>query len=183
MNPTYRYIFLLLYFSFECFFRQKAAKKAMHTDKGSTFTIGVAFFIAILISPLLNSFSIGFIPLPFIVLIGNIGMLSGLFLRGWSMNYLGAFYTRFLTVTKNQKLITTGPYTFIRHPGYTGSILFWTGFQLAARNSIGVGIVFLVFFFIYSYRITIEEIMLTKHFGKDFKKYTMQTKKLIPLLY
>jgi protein-S-isoprenylcysteine O-methyltransferase Ste14 len=44
-------------------------------------------------------------------------------IRAWSMRELGRFFTFKLGVSKDQKIVQTGPYHYIRHPSYTGLIL------------------------------------------------------------
>ncbi|KAF9896522.1 hypothetical protein BX616_007290, partial [Lobosporangium transversale] len=55
--------------------------------------------------------------------------LAGSQLRAWSFRTLSWFFTYQLTIRPNHRLITTGPYTYLRHPSYTGGVLnlgaFW----------------------------------------------------------
>ncbi|KAJ7764865.1 ICMT-domain-containing protein [Mycena metata] len=53
---------------------------------------------------------------------GAIGIF-GCFLRFKSFQALGNLFTYQLAIRKNHTLITTGPYQYIRHPAYTGSII------------------------------------------------------------
>ena len=59
---------------------------------------------------------------------------AGLALRAWSMRTLGRSYSRTLRVGDAQQLVDSGPYRFVRHPGYAGSLLIWTGFALTSRS-------------------------------------------------
>jgi hypothetical protein len=47
------------------------------------------------------------------------------------MIVLGRFYTRTLVTVSNQELVNRGAYRLVRHPGYRGSLLTWTGASLA----------------------------------------------------
>ncbi|KAI9593808.1 hypothetical protein BDF19DRAFT_446979 [Syncephalis fuscata] len=47
----------------------------------------------------------------------------GLEIRAWSMRELGRFFTFKLGVSKDQRVVQSGPYHFVRHPSYTGALL------------------------------------------------------------
>lgn len=49
--------------------------------------------------------------------------LFGCVLRFAAMNTLGGFFTFQLVIREKHELITTGPYAYVRHPGYSGSIV------------------------------------------------------------
>jgi protein-S-isoprenylcysteine O-methyltransferase Ste14 len=42
---------------------------------------------------------------------------------------------RTLRAGHEQHVVDTGPYRLVRHPGYTGSLLTWTGLALASRST------------------------------------------------
>ncbi|KAG0357886.1 hypothetical protein BG005_003001 [Podila minutissima] len=52
--------------------------------------------------------------------------LSGFALRKWSFVTLDRFFTYQLTIRSGHKLVQSGPYTYLRHPSYTGALM--TGF-------------------------------------------------------
>ncbi|KAF9926183.1 hypothetical protein FBU30_004184 [Linnemannia zychae] len=47
----------------------------------------------------------------------------GYALRKWSFVTLDRFFTYQLTIRTGHKLVQSGPYTYLRHPSYTGAIL------------------------------------------------------------
>jgi phosphonate transport system substrate-binding protein len=59
---------------------------------------------------------------------------AGLVLRAWGMRTLGEAYSRTLRTTTAQRLVTTGPYRWVRHPGYLGSVSVWVGASLAFHS-------------------------------------------------
>jgi protein-S-isoprenylcysteine O-methyltransferase Ste14 len=95
---------------------------------------------------------------------------------------------------KNQGLVTSGPYRFIRHPQYLGMILmmlastswsvwvltntFGMGF-LTPIQTIGVWVVALLAYIILGY---LEEQALTRQFGVAYISYQRQTPFLIPVI-
>jgi protein-S-isoprenylcysteine O-methyltransferase Ste14 len=103
-------------------------------------------------------------------------------LRIWSMRTLGAFYSRTLRTEEDQRVVETGPYRLVRHPGYLGSVLIWTGFALSSGSLPVVAGVTGVIGRTYGRRIDAEEQLL----GRDlpgYDDYAQRTWKLIPLIW
>ena len=90
--------------------------------------------------------------------------------------------TPFLQIVEDQMLVTDGYYKHIRHPIYLGEIGRALGWAITVSSLYGlvfmiVGLAFLLI------RIEIEEKMLVKAFGDEYKEYQRNTKKLIPYIY
>jgi len=56
-------------------------------------------------------------------LLGTSMMVSSAFLRLRCYRVLGEFFTFEVTIKSNHKLVTAGPYSNVRHPGYTATML------------------------------------------------------------
>ncbi|HLO18247.1 MAG TPA: isoprenylcysteine carboxylmethyltransferase family protein [Anaerolineales bacterium] len=153
-------------------------------DQHSTLYIGIAYFmsaLALLASWLFNWFHVGILPM-WVGWLGVVAALVGLLFRWWANRVLGTFYTRTLKVTENQSIVRAGPYRLIRHPGYLGSILIWTGAAAATANWIVLLIVLITMLAVYIYRIESEEKMLISAYT-DYAEYRRHTWRLIPLVY
>ena len=87
-----------------------------------------------------------------------------------------------LQIVENQKLVTDGPYHYIRHPLYLGEILRNVGIVSIFSSGIGL-LLILVGTILLLFRINMEEEMLLKAFGSEYKEYQRTTKKLIPYIY
>lgn len=100
-----------------------------------------------------------------------------------AMRALGNAFTVRLGVQPGQRLVTSGPYHFVRHPGYLSYILSLLGIGLSMSSLIALGMAILSApFFIW--RIQHEEQMLAAEFGEKYETYKKQTKwRLIPLVY
>ncbi len=84
-------------------------------------------------------------------------------------------------IKPRQSLITTGLYTYVRHPIYSSIILSYIGSQLLAGSWLWVSCLFL---FIPAYfQAKKEEKLLEKHFGKRYKKYMGKSAMLIPWVF
>jgi protein-S-isoprenylcysteine O-methyltransferase Ste14 len=154
-------------------------------DRGSTLLIGAAFGVGLVLPLLADVLDIG----PFFSIDPVDGFLAlaimilGIGLRVWAARTLGRYYTRTLLTTEEQKVIKTGPYAKIRHPGYLGNILLWSGFGVLSSN-LDVALLFPVMFVAaYLYRISVEERMLAGALGDDYAEYRRRTYRLIPLIY
>ncbi len=153
-------------------------------EKGSMPAIGSAVGIGMILPLILNllgieSFNIG-------VATGIFGlfiMLCGLGLRIWAALTMGKYYTVTLKVDVGQNVVTSGPYSRIRHPGYTGEILLWLGFAILIGNRIALIFVPLMFLAVFLYRISVEESMLIQELNGEYLDYRKKTRKLVPYVY
>jgi protein-S-isoprenylcysteine O-methyltransferase Ste14 len=184
------YCLFLFYYFIESFARKgkdsKIFRKTQH-DKSSTKLIAVAFILSsiiIFLSPLLNYFNIGLISNNIALnIIGIFVGLAGIGIRMAAISALGRFYMRTLRETNEHKLINTGIYKYLRHPGYLGTILLFIGASFAMRNYITVITVIILIIGIYIYRINVEEEMLIKIFSDEYIEYKKKSKRIIPLIY
>jgi len=143
-------------------------------------TLGVGLWLPLIMAVLgLAIFPIGFVE----GLVALAVMLFGLGLRTWAAVTLGGYYTRTLMTTKNHRVVTSGPYSRIRHPAYLGVILLWFGFGILSGSLIIAFVFPVMFVVVYLYRISIEEKMLVRELGEDYVQYQRKTRKLIPAIY
>lgn len=112
--------------------------------------------------------------------------ISGAIIRYKAYYDLKQYFTFDIGIKKEHKLITTGIYKFIAHPGYLGSLLSTLSFFTFALKSISyISLLTFTSIVIYLFydRIKKEETMLLNHFSVDYKNYLMSTKRLIPFVY
>lgn len=87
-------------------------------------------------------------------------------------------------VQSNQKVIQSGPYAYIRHPGYLANFLLFLPHALITSQSwVVFGISALVLSAIWYARITLEEAMLVKELKDEYIAYTKKTYRLIPYVW
>ena len=153
-------------------------------DRGSTRLIAAAFGIGLLLPLVLDSFGAAVFALTVPEVLAALGvMLLGLFVRLWAALHLGWFYTSTLLVTEGQTVVDSGPYSRVRHPGYLGTILLWTGFGVLTSN-LALAVLFpAMFVAVYLRRISVEEKMLAEQLGPDYARYQERTKRLIPYVF
>jgi protein-S-isoprenylcysteine O-methyltransferase Ste14 len=146
--------------------------------------VGAAFGAGLLLPLILGIRGVGLFSIDLVEgLLGVAVMVFGMGLRIWAASTLGKYYTRTLLTTDDQKIVTVGPYARIRHPGYLGDILLWSGFGILSSNLILAVLFPVMFVAIYLYRIGVEEGMLVKTLGDEYAQYQKRTYKLVPFLY
>jgi protein-S-isoprenylcysteine O-methyltransferase Ste14 len=116
-----------------------------------------------------------------ISILGLFLLLLGLFIRIYSIRYLGKYYSHKARLLKSHKVISTGPYSVIRHPAYAGMIIIHIGILILFFNYITLVIFCLLFIPFILLRINIEEWMLSKING--YKKYSRSRKRLVPFIW
>ena len=93
---------------------------------------------------------------------------------------MGNYQIRTVQLEAGHKIITDGPYRWIRHPSYTGMILIYLGIALAIGTWLGVFITLGLMLGASMYRISIEEKVLIEAFGTAYQDYMKSTWRLFP---
>ena len=148
-------------------------------DRGSFLVIYVASLTGFVIGLLLRHSSIGVIPFWVQVLALPL-LLAGTVLREWAIILLGRFFSRTVRVDQGQRLITSGPFRWIRHPAYTGMLIMDTAIVLGLGTWVGALAMFLILLLAALYRIRVEERALIEAFGEEYRSYMQRTALLFP---
>ena len=109
--------------------------------------------------------------------------MLGFVLRFYSIFYLGRFFTINVAIVTGHRLIDSGPYRFIRHPSYIGSLMMFFGLGLGIGNWVSVVIFIVPTFAVLFWRMEIEEAALLESLGEPYRSYMKRTKRLIPMIY
>jgi protein-S-isoprenylcysteine O-methyltransferase len=97
--------------------------------------------------------------------VGPSVMVLSIALRSWAAITLGRYYTRTLRTVPDQPVIRSGPYRFVRHPGYLGTQLLWVGFGLSIRNWLAGSVWGAAMLLLYSRRVSAEESSCSRSSG------------------
>lgn len=132
------------------------------------------FFLLIFGKPDIESFFLG------------LGLcVLGELLRIWGVGYAGASTRK--SYLEAKKLITAGPFRYVRHPLYLGNALIGLGGTIMAvgRYSGGSrGIFFLIWLIfygsVYASLISLEEEFLKKEFGEVYLQYRQTVPPILP---
>jgi protein-S-isoprenylcysteine O-methyltransferase Ste14 len=180
---TIVFMFLLSLWILSEFINSLWSKKNSQTtnkDKGSYKIVVAASYVALFIVFLLRTFNIGVFSGSF-QYVGFILIVVGILLREWAIYLLGHCFTTRVQVHEETKLVTQGPYKYIRHPAYTGILLTFAGIPLAVGTWLGIIIAFIVKWIAIEYRISVEEEALKEAFGSEYEEYKKSTWKLFPI--
>ncbi len=123
------------------------------------------------------------IPAPVLVL-GAISVAAGLVLHAWTAKLLGIKatigYAELKTQNDKQNLMTSGPFSVVRHPSYVAHTLIFVGIFMIT-GVIAVGITALADFLIaYFITMELEERELIHRFGNQYREYQMRVPKFFP---
>jgi protein-S-isoprenylcysteine O-methyltransferase Ste14 len=133
-------------------------------------------------------------------LLGWVSALIGVIIRYHCYSAMGTLFTFDLSIRKDHKLITSGPYSIVRHPGYSGSIFAVVGVVIThlsngswvmecsglmwwVLESIWIAAV-LALLPLIGPRSKKEDNMLKKEFGKQWEEWAMNVPyRLFPGIY
>jgi protein-S-isoprenylcysteine O-methyltransferase Ste14 len=116
-------------------------------------------------------------PTPLSLAVGAVPIALGEALRLWATGHLH----------KNDSLTITGPYAYLRHPLYLGTLLIGVGFLIMAWSPIALALAALfglVYFGYYMpYKDRIESARLESLYGDAYRRYSAAVPRLIPRLH
>ncbi|KAG2359971.1 hypothetical protein BDR07DRAFT_1291038 [Suillus spraguei] len=142
-------------------------------------------------------------PITPVFLAGSLFVMAGGMLRLYCISALGKFWSFQLSIRKEHRIVTNGPYSIVRHPSYTGFLLQYIGILIThgsegswMRQSgfiqlpyikILLGIVFLVLtsgVLMTFDRSSSEDKMLQRAMGEDWENWAKKVKyRLLPGVY
>jgi len=115
--------------------------------------------------------------------IGMALVVIGFVIRIHSILTLKQYFTFSVAQVENHKIIETGLYKFIRHPGYLGQLIIFIGISTSISNWLSILVMMIAITLGYFYRIKVEERFMLEQLGEDYLNYQERTKRLIPMIY
>jgi protein-S-isoprenylcysteine O-methyltransferase Ste14 len=106
----------------------------------------------------------------------------GIVVRLWAVLTLRHRYTKTLLIQQEHTIERGGPYRWVRHPGYLGSLLVLNGVALASGNWIVLLASLIATLAAYAYRIKVEDEMLVAALGDPYRQYRREVNALVPSL-
>jgi protein-S-isoprenylcysteine O-methyltransferase Ste14 len=154
-------------------------KGRRHRDRGTRILVVLA--LVVVVGTAFAAPSAQSVPL---LATGLCVMWLGLALRVWSIAALGGDFRTTVEVEPGQAVVSAGPYTWVRHPSYTGLLLIAAGLGVAdgAWASVAACAVLLVPALVR--RIHVEEAELDHVLGDAYRNYRSRTTaRLIPRVW
>ncbi|BCU70120.1 methyltransferase family protein [Stygiolobus caldivivus] len=125
---------------------------------------------------------IGELPLLFLY-VGTSLIIVGESFRLWAIFTLNKYFSPVVTVYSDHRVVTRGPYGYVRHPAYGGGAISLLGIALSTRSLFSL-VLLLPAILVFNYRANIEERLLIESLGEEYVKYKSKVrKKFIPFLY
>lgn len=158
-----------------------AVKKS--NDRFSLLILWLVIPVCILVSILYSEVSDLEISMNAPFVFGLIISFLGSLIRWTAIAHLKDAFTVDVSILEAHSLVSTGIYSYVRHPSYTGLFLNYFGIWIAFQNVyliIGLSLVTLAGI---HYRIYVEEQILVAEFGEEYETYKQLTKKLLPFIY
>jgi len=118
---------------------------------------------------------------PAIGVLGVILCATGIAFAIWARRHLGRNWGMPMSMQEGHELVTSGPYTRVRHPIYTGMLLAMMGSMLA-EGAWWLPTI-LVFFAYFVYSAKTEEKLMLRQFPDVYPAYMARTKMLVPLVW
>ena len=107
--------------------------------------------------------------------------LASLIFEIWAQTVLGREWSPQLQLQSDHRLVTAGPYARMRHPIYTGLVVWAAGFALVTANWIFIAFAVLTPMVLFL-RVPREEKMMLDQFGEEYRKYMERTGRFFPKL-
>jgi protein-S-isoprenylcysteine O-methyltransferase Ste14 len=155
-------------------------KGARTRDRGTRALVAVSLGAAIAAASVATSAAPS-LPVPVAVQVcGVIVMWLGLATRVWAVAALGGAFRTTVEVDRDQAVVSTGPYKWIRHPSYAGLLLILAGLGFAVGNWLSVVACVVLPLPALAWRIHVEEAELSRVLGDAYRSYQTRTARLIP---
>ncbi len=115
--------------------------------------------------------------------VGLITLLAGLAFRIWAIITLGRNFTSSVQIVDHHQLITSGPYSIVRHPSYLGAYLAFAGSAGLLHSWLGLIVSCVLMGLAYMIRIRAEEEVMVGQFGREYVEYMGRVKRMVPGLW
>ncbi|TFK91472.1 protein-s-isoprenylcysteine O-methyltransferase [Polyporus arcularius HHB13444] len=121
---------------------------------------------------------------PYVTLVGIVLSLVGQALRSAAMIHAGSNFSHIMASRKAEGhvLVTSGIYSYLRHPSYTGFFYWALGTQLVLQNPLSFVLYLCILWRFFHGRIRAEEAYLIRFFGDDYRKYRQSVGTKMPFI-
>ncbi len=132
------------------------------------------YLVVILWPSASNNFIVG--------VVADIVSLTGLIITLWARMTLGRNWNTGVTFKENHELVKHGPYSFVRHPIYSGLLLMFLSMAIWYGRVAGFAF-FASCFVAYWVKAINEENLMMQHFPNEYPEYKKNVKALIPFVF
>ena len=100
---------------------------------------------------------------------GLVTMILGILFRWHAMRTLGSLFTGKVSIQSGHRLIRVGPYAYLRHPAYTGSLVAHAGLGLALANWWSLAVSTLPYVVAVVYRTVLKKALWPKRLAPNMR--------------
>jgi len=111
---------------------------------------------------------------------GFASSIAGLALLFSTHRALDGNFSTTIDVGEDRKLVTEGPYAFVRHPMYLAYLAFFLGMLLLSGDPLFGGTGMLIILSLMVLRVRYEERLLRDRFGEEYENYRRRVGAFIP---
>jgi protein-S-isoprenylcysteine O-methyltransferase Ste14 len=190
---VFRYIFLLVFvgmFLISGYFRRSARQsgEAIRRDREGRGVLAARVlgatvlylpFVAYGLQPALMEWSSIQAPLPIRWLASVVGVAM-LPVLAWVMISIGKNVSETYLTKESHKLVTAGPYRWVRHPLYTVAAIALISLSIVASNWLMLAVAFCAPIAIGLFVVPREETELIRRFGDEYREYQARTGMFVP---
>ena len=155
-----------------------------HTGVGDPTDVALSVAFALILfaaaSDLRQVGVLGEIGAPALQALGGVAIAAGVWLRFRAERSLGENFLVRLAVRKGHTLIRSGPFRWIRHPNYSALLLIALGSSAALASPRAALATLGLWLPVALVRISREERILARAFGREWEDYRAATWRLIP---
>ena len=174
--------FVLPFLYFVRWTRKNAASTKTRPGKDVSGLTNLAIIPAAVVAILIGYARIGVLP-HWLLYPGLSMFLLGLALTVWAYGTLGRFFSLEVQIQGDHRVVDTGPYRLLRHPGYAGVLFGLIGLGLAVQSWVSVLLLLLVMAAALTYRTRIEEKFLLAELGDEYARCVARTRRVVPFVW
>lgn len=159
-----------------------AGSRAPRRDRGSKAVISFGIFVGVFLAIQLSAhWSGGTMAWPWVAYVAGAALVAaGVAVRVWAVLTLGRWFTTVVRVANDQRVVSDGPYRWVRHPSYLGLLVVLAGLGLMLTDWVSLAVVVLVPLATLVWRIRVEERALREGLGARYDDYATGRKRLVP---
>jgi protein-S-isoprenylcysteine O-methyltransferase Ste14 len=105
---------------------------------------------------------------------------AGMLLRWWAVLTLAELFTTKVMVQKDQIVVSSGPYGFVRHPSYLGLLVLFFGLGLVLSSPASAAVMVAIPAVGIVKRVRVEEAALVAGLGTGYSRYCEGRARLLP---
>jgi protein-S-isoprenylcysteine O-methyltransferase Ste14 len=156
-------------------------RRGVATDRGSAWALVIAWQVVLVVSGYEAWKWAGLWAEPrWVPLVGVAAFVGGFWLRVVAVHTLDAHFSPLVELREDHELVTHGPYAWVRHPAYLGSLLWAVAPPLLLGSVVGLAAAAVVYYPALRYRVKVEEALLAGRFGDRWEAYRRAVPALIP---